>query len=98
VRTGFYDIEGLGTRGMREQLAVRGLGNILELKSNERGLSIRIENSFLHLIVIGLVRGLYEYAFNIDTHLDWELSDEGELDVTVTPLDFTFEIEKEATA
>lgn len=98
VRTGFYDIEGLGTRGMREQLAVRGLGNILELKSNERGLSIRIENSFLHLIVIGLVQGLYEYAFNVDTHLDWELSGEGELNVMVTPLDFTFEIEKEKTA
>ncbi len=91
VRGGFYDIEGLGTRGMREQLAVRGLGNIRELKSNERGLSIRIENSFLHLIVIGLVQGLYEHAFNVDTALEWELSKYAVLEVKVTPLDFSFE-------
>jgi len=91
VRTGFYDIEGMGTRGMREQLAIRGLGNILELKSNERGMQIRVENAFLHLMVIGLVQGLYEYAFNLDTHLEWELSDDGELEVVVIPLDFSFE-------
>jgi hypothetical protein len=96
VRKGFYDIEGLGTRGMREQLAVRGLGNILELKSNEKGLTIRIENSFLHLMVVGLVQGLYEHAFDVDTHLQWDLSDDSELNVMVTPLDFSFE--KAATA
>ena len=94
--TGFYDIVGMGTKGMREQLALRGLGNILELKSNEKGLHIHIENAFMHLIVIGLVQGLYEYAFDMDTHLEWELSEEGELRVDVTPLDFN--IEKRATA
>ncbi len=60
------------------------------------GLHIHIENAFLHLIVIGLVQGLYEYAFDRDTHLEWELSEEGELRVDVTPLDFN--IEKRATA
>jgi len=86
----------MGVKGMRQQMAMRGLGNILELKSNERGLSIRIENAFLHLILVGLIQGLFEYTFHVDTHLEWQLSDDGLLEVQATPLDFTFE--KSATA
>jgi len=96
VRSGFYDIEGLGTRDMREQLAVRGLGNILELKSNDKGLNIRIENAFMHLLVIGMVQGLYERTYDVDTRLEWDLSDDGELNVTVTPMGSSSE--KKATA
>ncbi len=85
VRTGFYDIEGMGRKGMRNQLALRGLGNIVELKSNERGLTIRIENAFLHLILVGLVQGLYECTYDIDSQVEWELSQDNVLEVEVYP-------------
>lgn len=86
VRTGFYDIEGMGTLGMRDQLALRGLGNIRELKSDRKGLHIRIENIFMHLMVVGLVQGLYEQAWDTDSLVEWELSKEGDLEVEVYPL------------
>ena len=80
------DIEGMGTLGMRDQLALRGLGNICELKSDRKRLHIRIENVFLHLIVVGLVQGLYEQAWDADSLVEWELSKEGVLEVEVYPL------------
>jgi len=86
VRAGFYTIEGMGRLDMREQLALRGLGNLRELRSNEKGLYFRVENAFLHLMVVGLVQGLYEMTFDVDTGLEWSFSDQGELEVSLTPL------------
>lgn len=40
---------------------------------------------FLHLIVVGLVQGLYELAFDIESKVDWELSEAGDLKIEVTP-------------
>lgn len=91
VRTGFYDIEGMGRLGMRDQLAMRGLGSIRELKSDQKGLYIRIENVFLHLMVVGLVQGLYEQAWNRNSLVEWELSKDGVLEVEVYPLDTSME-------
>lgn len=85
VRSGFYSIEGMGRLDMRDQLAMRGLGNLRELRSNEKGLYFRIENAFLHLMVVGLVQGLYEMTYDIDTNLEWSFSEEGELEISLTP-------------
>lgn len=37
VRSGFYSIEGMGRLDMRDQPALRGLGNLTELKSDQKG-------------------------------------------------------------
>ena len=86
VRYGSYPIEGRSRRGMQTDLALRGMGNIVELRSNEKGMHIKIENAFLHLIEIGLVQGLYEKAFDVDTQLEWEFSEQGDLEIDVTPI------------
>lgn len=85
VRSGFYSIEGMGRLDMREQLALRGLGNLTDLKSSQKGLYFRVENAFLHLMVVGLVQGLYETTYDVDTHLEWDFSDQGVLEVSLTP-------------
>ncbi|WP_287154312.1 hypothetical protein [Candidatus Solincola tengchongensis] len=85
VRAGFYSIEGMGRLDMRDQLALRGLGNLTELRSNQRGLYFRIENAFLHLMVVGLVQGLYEMTYDVDTHLEWNFSEDGVLEVSLSP-------------
>lgn len=86
VRAGFYSIEGMGRLDMRDQLALRGLGNLTELRSNQKGLYFRIQNAFLHLMVVGLVQGLYEMTYDVDTHLEWSFSEDGELEVSLTPV------------
>lgn len=85
VRSGFYSIEGMGRLDMRDQLALRGLGNLADLKSDQKGLYFRIENAFLHLMVVGLVQGLYELTYDEDTHLEWDFSGDGVLEISLTP-------------
>ncbi len=86
VKTGFYSIEEVGDEGdIRTQLALRGLGNLREIKMGKRGVRMRLDNAGLHLMVVGLVQGLFEMAFGIESSVDWELSPDGDLEVEVIP-------------
>lgn len=86
VKTGFYSIEEIGDEGnIRNQFALRGLGNLREIRMGERGVTLRLENAAMHLLVVGLVQGLFETAFGIESNVDWELSEDGDLEVEVIP-------------
>jgi len=86
VKTGFYSIEEvLDETELRNELALRGLGNLRELTMNPKGLRLRIDNVSGHLLTIGIVQGLFEMALDVESYADWELSEEGNLSVEVTP-------------
>ncbi len=86
VRTGFYPIDVLESEhDFRNQLALKGLGNLKSLKMNSNGLRMRLDNTCLHLLTIGLVQGAFELVFGIDSNAEWELSKEGDLELAVTP-------------
>jgi hypothetical protein len=86
VKTGFYSIEEVSDSGdFRTQLALRGLGNLREMKMGTKGLSMRIDNAALHLMIVGLAQGLFEMAFDVDSHVEWELSEDEDLELEVTP-------------
>jgi hypothetical protein len=86
VRTGFYPIDILESEeDLRLKLALRGLGNLKSLKINKSGGSLRLDNACLHLLLIGLVQGIYELTFGVDSSAKWELSREGDLELSVIP-------------
>jgi len=86
VKTGFYSIGDVSDAGdFRTQLALRGLGSLREMKMGAKGLSMRIDNAAMHLMTVGLAQGLFEMAFDVDSHVEWGLSEEGDLEVQVTP-------------
>jgi len=86
IKTGFYSIDEVGDEGdIRTQLALRGLGNLKDIEMGKRGVSMRLENAALHLIVVGMVQGLFEMAFDVDSHVEWELTEEGDLELEVKP-------------
>jgi hypothetical protein len=86
VRTGFYSIEEIGDEGnIRSQFALRGLGNVREIRMGKKGVIMRVENAAMHLLVAGLIQGLFEMTFGIDSNVEWELSEEGHLEVEVSP-------------
>jgi len=45
-----------------------------------------LENVALPLIVIGQAQGFFEMGFGVDTTVEWELSEEGDLQVEVKPV------------
>jgi hypothetical protein len=87
VKTGFYSIDEVSDEGdFRTQLALRGMGNLREINMGKDGLNMRIGNAAGHLLAVGMVQGLFEMAFDMPSNVQWELSDEGDLDVEVRPL------------
>jgi hypothetical protein len=91
-KTGFYTMQEVENEGdFRIQLALRGLGNLRELKINKRGLHLLVENAALPMIIVGMMQGIFEMAFDMETDLEWEMS-RGNLRVELTPKDVSVSV------
>ena len=65
-------------------IAVRGLGNQVKFDGNANHLAMNIENSCLHLPIIGTVQALVELAYRADSsRVEWEVQEDGDLDLDV---------------
>ncbi len=69
----------------RAQFALRGLGNVREVKARKSGLRLRLDNAVLHLIIAGSLQGAYEAATGTASRIEWELSKHGDLELEVKP-------------
>ncbi len=68
----------------QQMIAVRGLGNLVHFEGDRDHLDMSIENSCLYLPMVGTVQALVELAYRVDSSTcEWELSDEGDLDLTI---------------
>lgn len=86
VKTGFYSMDEISNEGdFRTQLALRGMGNLREITIGSHGIHLRIDNAAGYLLTVGMVQSIFEIAFNIDSIVAWELSEEGDLEVDVKP-------------
>jgi len=85
ARTGFYTLEEIASEELfREQLAIRGLGNLKEVEWGNESMSFRMENPCLHLVIVGLVQGFFELAFGREGAVEWDLTSDGDLSVEVS--------------
>jgi RNA polymerase subunit RPABC4/transcription elongation factor Spt4 len=85
VKTGFYSLEEIATEELfRKELAIRGLGNLREVEWGEKSLRFRLENSCLNPVIVGLVQGFFELAFQQESRAEWEVNEEGDLVVKVS--------------
>ncbi len=86
TKTGFYSIDDVGNEEeFRTQLALRGMGNLREFRMGVGGLRMRLTNASGHLILVGMAQGIFEIALDVDSCVEWELSEDGDLLVEVTP-------------
>ncbi|MBN2026015.1 MAG: hypothetical protein JW854_04580 [Actinobacteria bacterium] len=86
VKGGFYSINEISDEGdFRTQLAVRGMGNLREISMDSRGMHLRIDSAAGYLMTVGMVQGLFEMALDVDSHVNWELTDSGDLELEVIP-------------
>jgi hypothetical protein len=85
VRSGFYSLDEARSEGdFREALALRGLGNLVEMAWGEDHLRIRMENPCLNPVIVGLLRGIFEMATGRESKADWEVTADGDLELEVT--------------
>jgi hypothetical protein len=86
VKTGFYSIDEVSDEGdFRAQLALRGMGNLREINMDSHGMHLRIDSAAGYLLTVGMVQGLFEMALDVDSHVEWELSESGDLEVEIKP-------------
>lgn len=81
---GFYTMgEYASMEAFRTGLAMRGLGNLKELEINRSGVNMRVENAVLHLMIAGMMQGIFDAALHTDSTIDWESSPDGSLDLEI---------------
>jgi hypothetical protein len=86
VKTGFYSPDMLDSEeAFRQELALKGLGNLKSLAMSASGLRMRLDNACLPLLTIGQVQGIFEMRQGADSEAEWEISAAGDLDLVVTP-------------
>ena len=89
TKNGFYAMDDYSdTDEFRKGLALRGLGNLKELEIKRTGLRMRLENAVLHLMLVGMMQGIFDAALDLDSTVDWEISRRGDLDIEVKPVTF----------
>jgi hypothetical protein len=65
--------------------ALRGLGNIIGSEVDEEHSRVRIENSCLHLLMIGTTQALFELGMGIEkSTYEWELAEDSDLTITIS--------------
>ena len=90
TRTGFYSMSDVTDAGdFRSQLALRGLGNLKHLEVRRKGVRMLVENACLPLLIVGMMQGVFETAFDLDSNAEWSHSGEGTLELHITPLRIT---------
>ncbi|MEJ5186659.1 MAG: hypothetical protein WHT46_06225 [Candidatus Geothermincolales bacterium] len=97
ARAGLRFIDLTDFKGVRDQLALRGLGELKNYKAGKEGVYIKVANPALHLMLVGMVQGGYEKAYDIQSDVDWELSESGELTIEVKKRKVQVEVSKTLT-
>jgi hypothetical protein len=86
IKSSTYSIEEISNEGdFRTQLAVRGYGNLRGIKVGKDGVTLSIDNAAAHLMIVGMVQGLFEMALDVESNAEWDISEERDLEIKVTP-------------
>lgn len=86
IKASAYSIDEISNEGdFRTQLATRGCGGLREIKVGAGGIDLRIDNAAAHLMQVGMIQALFEMAFELESSVEWEISEDGDLQVRVTP-------------
>lgn len=66
-------------------LGLSGMGNLVSMEGDRNRVTILMNNSCLHLLMVGTLKALTELAYRREsTGCTWEYRDDGDLSVTVT--------------
>lgn len=63
---------------------MRGLGHLSGFEADVKRASIRIENSCLHLQMVGMTQAMVEMVYHVESSsVEWEVAEDGDLVIDV---------------
>ncbi len=74
------------TRGvgfLARQLALMGMGNLVDFKMDDEGLRVTVDNAAPYLMVAGLIKGIFEALTGMESEIEYQLGEDGTLFVEV---------------
>ncbi len=85
VTEGFYEHDDIRQEtDLIDHFALRGLGNLQEIRLEKDRLRARLENPCMHQVLVGLLQGFYELMFGKRGKAAWELRSDGDLVVDIS--------------
>ncbi|MEJ5185628.1 MAG: hypothetical protein WHT46_00925 [Candidatus Geothermincolales bacterium] len=70
---------------LRMELAIRGLGEVMEFELYRGGAYLKIGQAGLPYLVVGAAQGFFEFLRGYETTVDWEFEDDGSLEIEIKP-------------
>ncbi len=70
---------------LQKQMAFRGMGNLRELVAEGDKVRLRVENPCLIAMLVGMTLGLYEIFYRKAGDARWEVAEDGDLKIEVSP-------------
>jgi hypothetical protein len=93
IKAGGYTIEEMvDAEEFRTQLALRGLGCLRKVDMSSQRLRVSIDNAAGYLMTVGMAQALFETAVDVESNVQWELSENGNLEIEVTPRKTSYSI------
>lgn len=85
TRKNCHSFKVAGEDQVREELALKGMGNLREMKLNPKGAYYRIDDAVPHLVLIGTIQAFFELAFGVESEIEWDVSERGDLQLEILP-------------
>jgi hypothetical protein len=68
----------------RRLIASRGLGNLTGFEGDRTSLNLTIENSCLHLLMVGTAQAMVEMVYGVDdSTCEWDIAEDGDLSIVI---------------
>ncbi|MEW6555242.1 MAG: hypothetical protein AB1384_13270 [Actinomycetota bacterium] len=84
VTEGFYSRDDIRQeKDLVRHFALRGLGNLREIRLEKNRLLGRLENPCMNLVIVGLFLGFYELIFGQPGDVAWEVAPDGDLTIDI---------------
>lgn len=85
TRGGIYTVREMGEGdSFRRFLALRGLGDLEEIKLRRNSFEMRLANPGLALILAGILQGYFEDVTGQESGIEWEFGEDGAFQMKVT--------------
>ncbi|OFW59402.1 MAG: hypothetical protein A2W01_08790 [Candidatus Solincola sediminis] len=56
-----------------------------EFKIGSEGLRMRLDNATMHLLLTGMLQGVFDATYDVDSNVEWKLTEEESLEAEVQP-------------